>query len=367
MTFEIKKAERTQMKSRVWFFWNSWTWKTKSSLLFAKWLVEEWAKIVVIDTENGRSEAYADMWDFSVLKLTPPFSPDRYIKAIEECEKAWFECIIIDSISHEWMWEWWILDTWDKMWSNNVNKWSTLTPLHNKFVHKIQNSQVHVLCCGRTKESISVDKVQEEWREKTVVTRVPTKIETREWFEYEMLISFFLDKDHSVTVEKDNTWLFDGDHFIIDESKWAELRDWIMTGKRVLNPIEQKSANFKMYSENIESIEKGEDFVNFINEMKEEIWDTEARHEFFGEENYNKLLKVIDKKKQELKDKKIESLKQEIKNEEDSIKVNEESPTDTEQFRKALAKQKEQLQKKKDDLQKLENPDGKENKNNPKK
>jgi hypothetical protein len=44
-----------------------------------------------------------------------------------------------------------------------------------------------------------------------------------------------------------------------------------MTGKRVLNPIEQKSANFKMYSENIESIEKGEDFVNFINEMKEEI------------------------------------------------------------------------------------------------
>ena len=68
--FEIKKAERKQLKARIWFFWNSWSWKTLWSLLFGYWLAgEDWSKICVIDTEYWRSEAYADRWEFSVLSL----------------------------------------------------------------------------------------------------------------------------------------------------------------------------------------------------------------------------------------------------------------------------------------------------------
>jgi hypothetical protein len=31
-----------------------------------------------------------------------PFTPEKYIAAIAECVKAGMECIIVDSITHEW-------------------------------------------------------------------------------------------------------------------------------------------------------------------------------------------------------------------------------------------------------------------------
>ena len=106
----LRKAERKQAKVKIWMFWPSWSWKTMSSLKLARWLVDDWNEIVVIDTENWSADLYSHLWEYNVYTLESPFTPEKYITAIEECVKAWMKVIIIDSISHEWDWRWWIWD-----------------------------------------------------------------------------------------------------------------------------------------------------------------------------------------------------------------------------------------------------------------
>ena len=77
--------------------------KTYSSILLAKGLTKgDLSKVAIIDTENGSADLYADLGNYNVLSLAPPYTPENYIKAIELCEKEGMEVIIIDSISHAW-------------------------------------------------------------------------------------------------------------------------------------------------------------------------------------------------------------------------------------------------------------------------
>jgi hypothetical protein len=45
---------------------------------------------------------YADLGSYSTGGLTPPFTPESYIQGINAAVAAGFECVIIDSITHEW-------------------------------------------------------------------------------------------------------------------------------------------------------------------------------------------------------------------------------------------------------------------------
>lgn len=58
----------------------------------------EYSKIAVIDTENHNADFYAHLGDYSVLQLQNPFSPERYIEAITNCEQTAMEVIIINSL-----------------------------------------------------------------------------------------------------------------------------------------------------------------------------------------------------------------------------------------------------------------------------
>ena len=98
----IRKAERKQAKIRLALQGPSGSGKTYSSLLIARGLVDDWPKVVIIDTENFSADLYAHLGSFNVLSTTPPYSPEKYIEAITACIEAGMEVIIIDSISHEW-------------------------------------------------------------------------------------------------------------------------------------------------------------------------------------------------------------------------------------------------------------------------
>ena len=76
--------------------------KTFSALLCAFGLTNDWSKIAVIDTENHSADLYSHLGNYSVLNLSKPFSPERYVEAIDVCEKAGMKVIIIDSITQEW-------------------------------------------------------------------------------------------------------------------------------------------------------------------------------------------------------------------------------------------------------------------------
>ena len=108
---ELRKTNRSQAKIRLALQGPSGSGKTYSSLLIAYGLCKDWNKIAVIDTENKSADLYAHLGEYNVITLTAPFSPERYIEAIETCEQEGIEVIIIDSLSHEWEGDGGILDT----------------------------------------------------------------------------------------------------------------------------------------------------------------------------------------------------------------------------------------------------------------
>jgi len=217
---KLQKAQRKQAKMRIGFSSPSGGGKTYSALLLAYWITWDWSKIALIDTENGSGELYSDLWEYNVLPLKAPYSPERYIEAIKACEDGEdIEVIIIDSISHEWEWSWGCLQINDdvaqaKFKWNTWAAWSETTPRHQKFIEKITTSDCHIITTVRNK----IDTIQEWWR----VKKVWVKEQTREWFEYELTVNFNIDREkHLAVASKDRTWMYiDRDPFIITKETW---------------------------------------------------------------------------------------------------------------------------------------------------
>ena len=103
----FKKAERKQSKLRLGLNGPSGSGKTYSALLIAKGLG---SKIAVADTEKGSASLYSDLFQFDTLEISPPFTPEKYIQAIEAAEKEKYDVLIIDSFSHAWMGEGGVLE-----------------------------------------------------------------------------------------------------------------------------------------------------------------------------------------------------------------------------------------------------------------
>jgi len=235
---KIRKAERKQAKIRLGLQGPSGSGKTYGALLIAHGLVGNWSKIAVIDTEFRSADLYAHIGDYNVLNLEKPFSPERYIQAIEFCEKAEMEVIIIDSITHEWES---ILEIHGNMVGNSFTNWSKLTPRHNAFVNSILQSKCHVISTVRAKQ----DYVLTEKNGKHVPEKVGLKGITRDGMDYEFTVVLDIDIKHNCSASKDRTGLFmDKPAFIIKESIGKTILDWCNSGIKaddVLSKIKECS------------------------------------------------------------------------------------------------------------------------------
>ena len=200
----IRKAERKQAKIRLALQGPSGSGKTYSSLLIAKGLVDDWSKIVIIDTENFSADLYAHLGSFNVLSITPPYSPEKYIEAITACVESGMEVIIIDSISHEWEGNGGILDIHGNMMGNSFTNWSKVTPRHNRFVQHILQCPAHVLGTIRSKQ----DYVLNQKDGKFIPERVGLKGVTRDGMDYEFTTVLEMNIKHFATSSKDRTGLF---------------------------------------------------------------------------------------------------------------------------------------------------------------
>ncbi len=99
---QLQQAQRQQVKLRIGLSGPSGFGKTYSALLLAKGITNDYKKIVVIDTENGSASLYSHLGSYNTITIRAPFTPEKYISAIEICEEAKMKVIIIDSITHEW-------------------------------------------------------------------------------------------------------------------------------------------------------------------------------------------------------------------------------------------------------------------------
>ena len=198
---ELQKAERKQAKIKLALQGPSGSGKTFSALLLAHGLCNDWSKVAVVDTENHSADLYAHLGPYNVLNLVAPFTTERYISAIEVCEQAGMQVIVVDSISPQWEN---ILERHSKMVGNSFTNWNVLTPVHANFVNKLLQSPVHVIATIRSK----VDYVLSEKNGKLVPERVGMKAITREGMDYEFTLVFELDAKHKAYAFKGRTGLF---------------------------------------------------------------------------------------------------------------------------------------------------------------
>ena len=225
---KLQKAERNQVKLRLGLSGASGFGKSYSALLLAYGITNDWTKIAIIDTENNSASLYSHLGDFNVLSLNEPYAPERYIQAIEVCEKEEIEVVIIDSITHEWSGKGGCLELHEQL-GGRFQDWAKITPRHQAFIDKILNSNCHVITTVRRKTDYSLDK---DGNGKTKVMKLGTKEITRDGFEYELTVNFELINDnHLVTASKDRTGLFSGKpEFVINSSTGKKLIEWCNLG-----------------------------------------------------------------------------------------------------------------------------------------
>lgn len=237
MSLQLKKAERKKAKIRLGLSGASGFGKTYSALLIAKGLVGEWDKIALIDTENGSGELYSDLGDYNVITLEAPYSPERYIEAIKVCEKSGMECIIVDSITHEWDGKGGCLDIQNQL-GGRYQDWAKVTPRHDAFIQSILTSSSHVITTVRRKQDYEMI----DNNGKKSVQKVGTKEVTREGFEYELTMNLEIVNDkHLAKASKDRTGLFMGlPEFVPSEETGKKIKEWCESGSDLPEPTKEQ-------------------------------------------------------------------------------------------------------------------------------
>lgn len=221
---QLRKATRQAAKLKIGFSAVSGGGKTYGALLVAYGLVGDWSKIAVIDTENGSADLYSHLGDYNVLPISV-FSPEKYIEAINACEKAGMECIIIDSITHEWDF---LLQVHSKMEGNSYTNWNKITPRHDAFKNKILQSPCHIFTTVRRKTEYEMQQIGG----KTSIVKLGTKEETRGGWEYELTVNFEINELHLAKSSKDRTGLFVNlDEFQLNIQTGEMLKDWCGSSK----------------------------------------------------------------------------------------------------------------------------------------
>ncbi|WP_272691485.1 ATP-binding protein [Providencia sp. PROV132] len=229
---KFAKALRKKAKLRLALTGPSGSGKTYGALEIAKGLG---GKTALIDTEKGSASLYSDRFNFDVLELDPPFTPERFIEAIGAAQEAGYDNLIIDSITHEWSGSGGCLELLDglakaKYRGNTWSAWSEITPRHNAFLDAILRSDLHIIATMRSKtETAQVDK----GNGKKGVDKLGMKSEQRDGVEYEFTTVLDLNHEtHTAMASKDRTGLFSNAEVTqLNESTGKKLMDWLNDGR----------------------------------------------------------------------------------------------------------------------------------------
>lgn len=230
------KAERKKAKLRLALCGVSGSGKTYSALLIAQGLG---GKIAMIDTENGSGELYANLCEYDVCQITAPYTPEKYIASIKEAEKAGYDVIIIDSLSHAWAGEGGLLDKHDAISKasrsgNSYAAWREITPLHNKLVDTILQSPCHIIASMRSKTAYEV---VDDGSGKKAPKKIGMAPVQRDGMEYEFTVVMDLAvESHIATSSKDRTGLFDGQYFKPTIETGKQLLSWLDAGNGEWQP-----------------------------------------------------------------------------------------------------------------------------------
>jgi len=268
----FKQAIKQEAKLRLAVAGPSGSGKTYTSLAIATHLG---GKIAVVDTEHGSASKYADKFNFDVMELEPPFAPDRFVKAIYEAQSAGYSTIILDSLSHAWNGTGGLLEIVDQIAARSSSKnsfaaWKEGTPIYNKMIDGIIQSNIHVLATMRTKQDyILVEKESAAGRKYQAPEKVGMAPIQRDGFEYEFDIVLTLDNDNRAVVTKTRCDKLAGGVFVKPGKDVADiLTEWLTGAPRVemTDSLSDKAVQYAAKTWNIAPVEAKEQIQLAINE-----------------------------------------------------------------------------------------------------
>lgn len=192
------KATKTQARARIAFSGPSGSGKTYTALAWAAALGQ---RVAVIDTERGSASLYADVFDFDVLDLAPPYHPQRLMECLDLAAQGGYDVTVVDSTSHFWAGEGGVLEIVDhaKNGSDSYRAWAKGTPLQQRMVDAILRHPSHVLCTMRSKTEYAL--VDGDKGKKTV-QKVGLAPVQRDGIEYEFTLMMDVDMRHIAHVTK---------------------------------------------------------------------------------------------------------------------------------------------------------------------
>ena len=237
----MRKAQRKKAKLRLGISGPAGGGKTLGALLFAYGITGDWDDICIIDSENYSGDLYAnstkagvEIKEYNIISLAAPYTPEKYVSAIRECESAGIKVVIIDSLTHAWAGVGGLLDKKGQIEKSNkpgVNSWTAwrdITPMHNNLVDTILSSKCHIVATLRAKMEHVQEKDPSTGR--VVVRKIGMNPVQRDGMEYEFTTFVDVDQDHQCTSSKDRTSIVDGRVFQLLPELGKQFLEWLESG-----------------------------------------------------------------------------------------------------------------------------------------
>lgn len=240
---QFTKATRKKARLRLALTGPSGSGKTMAALNIAKGLG---GRVAVLDTEHGSASLYSEPMtlpggqvfeppEFDALELVAPYSPERYIEAIHAAERAGYDTLIIDSLTHEWSGSGGCLEINDtvaaaKFRGNSWSAWNETTPRHRAFVDAMLQSPMHIIGTGRSKTETAQT---EGTNGRKQVVKLGMKTEQRDGIEYEFTVVLdLIHAGHYANASKDRTGLFaGGEPSPVSVETGERLLAWLESGE----------------------------------------------------------------------------------------------------------------------------------------
>ena len=278
VTVEFVPAVNEDRYLRLGISGPSGSGKTFTALQLARELVPD-GRIALIDTERGSSVKYADLFEFDVARMSPPYHPDKFMAAIHAAHEQGYDVVIIDSLSHAWSGEGGVLEIVDKAQTRyNQNRWAAWsegTPLHMELLDAITGTEMHIICTMRSRTRwILVE--DEKGRNKPV--KVGLEPVQRDGIDYEFDVMLQMDANNTAVVDKTRCSELNETVWEKPGARLAEvLSDWLSLGKP--NDDGEDNQPAVTAGENVGNSSVREEIEAIIAEHEVEYGDAEDEHE----------------------------------------------------------------------------------------
>jgi hypothetical protein len=273
--FKIERATRKSSRLRLALCGTSGGGKTMTMLRIAGGLAQAMidmkiiagpldGKIGIIDTEQKSARLYADAMlpdgtripPFDVLELRPPYTTERYIKALRSMEISGHVVIGIDQLSHAWAGQGGLLEKLATIAKKDGNTWKAfddITPEQNRFLEDLLATPAHLIVSMRSKTAwVTEEYTDKQGNKRHRPKRIGMAPIQRAGAEYEFTSLLNLDTEGNVaTTLKDRTGVFPMEGVIgrMTEKHGATLAQWLYTaspaeeaGRDMGSPLERLEA-----------------------------------------------------------------------------------------------------------------------------